>query len=43
VGDHDHVVAGEIGRGGGADQRAEVVAGADLGQPPEREDGDRQR
>jgi hypothetical protein len=43
VSDHDHVVVGEIRRGGGADQRAEVVAGEDLGQTPEREDGDRQR
>jgi hypothetical protein len=40
VGDHQHVVGAKIGRDGRAEERAEIVAGADLGQPTERDDGD---
>jgi hypothetical protein len=43
VRDHHHVAAGEVVGRGVREQRAEIVAGADLGQPAERLDRERQR
>jgi hypothetical protein len=43
VGDHDHIVAREVLRRGLCEQRGEIVAGADLRQPAERLDRERQR